>query len=37
MVDKKYFEQFFNKETGKEKYGLIQKEAEKYYKNNSTL
>ena len=35
MVDKKYFEQFFNKETRKEKYGLIQKEAENYYKNNS--
>ena len=35
MVDKKYFEQFFNKETQNEKYGLIQKEAENYYKNNS--
>jgi 3-methyladenine DNA glycosylase AlkC len=34
-LDKKYFEQFFNKETGKERYGLIQKEAENMYKNNS--
>jgi 3-methyladenine DNA glycosylase AlkC len=35
MLDKNYFEQFINKETGKEKYGLVQKEAEIYYKNNS--
>ena len=36
MVDiKQYSKLFFNEETGKEKYGLIQKEAENYYKNNS--
>ncbi|MDR0873593.1 MAG: hypothetical protein LBN27_09065 [Prevotellaceae bacterium] len=35
MVDEQYFEQFINKETGKERYVLIQKEAEKYYQNNS--
>jgi 3-methyladenine DNA glycosylase AlkC len=35
MPDKKYFDQFINKETGKERYGLVQKEAAEYYKNNS--
>jgi 3-methyladenine DNA glycosylase AlkC len=36
MVDIKYYSKlFFNKETGKEKYGLIQKEAEIFCKNNS--
>jgi hypothetical protein len=35
MINRKYFEQFFNSETGKERYGLIQKEAELFYKNNS--
>jgi hypothetical protein len=30
-----YIELFFNKETGKERYGLIPKEAENMYKNNS--
>jgi hypothetical protein len=36
MIDvKHYTELFFNKETGKERYGLIPKEAENIYKNNS--
>jgi len=36
MVDIKYYKKlFFNEETGKERYGLIQKEAENVYKNNS--
>ena len=30
-----YIKLFFNEETGKERYGLIQKEAENVYKNNS--
>jgi len=35
MVDIKYYTKlFFNEETGKERYGLIQKEAESFYKNN---
>ena len=32
---KHYIKLFFNEETGKERYGLIQKEAENVYKNNS--
>ena len=36
MVDIKYYTKlFFNEETGKERYGLIQKEAENVYKNNT--
>ena len=36
MLDiKHYIKLFFNEETGKERYGLIQKEAENVYKNNS--
>jgi 3-methyladenine DNA glycosylase AlkC len=35
MLDKTYFEQFINRETGKERYGLIQTEAEKFYKSNA--
>jgi len=36
MVDIKYYSKlFFNEETGKERYGLIQKEAEIFCKNNS--
>jgi hypothetical protein len=36
MVDIKYYSKlFFNEETGKERYGLIQKEAETFCKNNS--
>jgi len=36
MVDiKHYTKLFFNEETGKERYGLIQKEAEFFCKNNS--
>jgi 3-methyladenine DNA glycosylase AlkC len=36
MVNLKHFiKLFFNEETGKERYGLIQKEAENVYKNNS--
>ena len=36
MVDiKHYIKLFFNEETGKERYGLIQKEAENFGKNNS--
>ena len=36
MVDIKYYTKlFFNEETGKERYGLIQKEAENFSKNNS--
>jgi 3-methyladenine DNA glycosylase AlkC len=36
MVDVKYYKTlFFNEETGKERYGLIPKEAEKIFKNNS--
>ena len=36
MLDKKYYTKlFFNEETGKERYGLIPKEAESIYKNNS--
>jgi 3-methyladenine DNA glycosylase AlkC len=35
MIDiKHYAKLFFNEETGKERYGLIQKEAEKFCKNN---
>jgi 3-methyladenine DNA glycosylase AlkC len=32
---KHYIKLFFNEKTGKERYGLIQKEAENIYKNNS--
>jgi len=36
MIDIKYYTKlFFNEETGKERYGLIQKEAEIFCKNNS--
>ena len=36
MVDiKHYTKLFFNEETGKERYGLIQKEAENFCKNNT--
>ena len=36
MVDIKYYKKLFiNEETGKERYGLIQKEAENVYKNSS--
>ena len=36
MIDIKHYSKlFFNEKTGKEKYGLIQKEAENYFKNNS--
>ena len=36
MVDIKYYSKiFFNEKTGKERYSLIQKEAENYYKTNS--
>jgi len=36
MIDIKYYTKLFlNEETGKEKYGLIQKEAEIFCKNNS--
>ena len=36
IMDIKYYEGIlFNKETGKERYGLIQKEAENIYKNTS--
>jgi 3-methyladenine DNA glycosylase AlkC len=36
MIDiKHYTKLFFNEETGKERYGLIQKEAELFCKNNS--
>ena len=36
MLDKKYYKKLlFNEETGKEWYGLIQKEAVNIYKNNS--
>ena len=36
MVDINHYSRlFFNEETGKERYGLIQKEAEIIYKNNS--
>ena len=35
MDVKHYRKIFFNEETGKERYGLIQKEAENVYKNNS--
>ena len=37
MIDIKYYrELLFNEETGKERYGLAQKEAEKIYTENST-
>ena len=32
---KHYIKLFFNEETGKERYGLIQKEAENIYKNKA--
>ena len=36
MIDiKQYSKLFFNEETGKERYGLIQKEAENYFNSNS--
>ncbi|MDR2074416.1 MAG: hypothetical protein LBP36_03555 [Oscillospiraceae bacterium] len=36
MVDIKYYTKLLiNEETGKERYSLISKEAEKIYKNNS--
>jgi hypothetical protein len=36
MTDIKYYTNlFFNEETGKERYGLIPKEAENIYRNNS--
>ncbi|GMO64540.1 MAG: DNA alkylation repair protein [Treponemataceae bacterium] len=36
MLDKEYYTKlFFNEETGKERYGLIPKEAESIYKTNS--
>jgi 3-methyladenine DNA glycosylase AlkC len=34
MLKDNYFEQFINKETGKERYGLVQTEAAEYYKTN---